>query len=56
MGSRQTPTNTLYQQCAASYRETGIQAPDRTMKQEGLVSNDTTAQFKPQKDACNESK
>ena len=28
----------------------------RIMKQEGLVSNDTTAQFKPQKDTCNESK
>lgn len=28
----------------------------RIMKQEGLVSNYTTAQFKPQKDACNESK
>ena len=26
------------------------------MKQEGLVSNYTTAQFKPQKGACNESK
>ena len=28
----------------------------RIMKQEGLVSNYTTAQFKPQKDTCNESK
>ena len=28
----------------------------RIMKQEGLVSNDTTAQFKPHKDTCNESK
>ena len=28
----------------------------RIMKQEGLVSNDTTTQFKPQKDTCNESK
>ena len=28
----------------------------RIMKQEGLVSNFTTAQFKPQKDNCNESK
>lgn len=28
----------------------------RIMKQEGLVSNYTTAQFKPQKDRCNESK
>lgn len=28
----------------------------RIMKQEGLVSNYTTAQFKPQKDICNESK
>ena len=28
----------------------------RIMKQEGLVSNYTTAQFKPHKDACNESK
>ena len=28
----------------------------RIMKQEGLVSNYTTAQFKPQKDNCNESK
>ena len=28
----------------------------RIMKQEGLVSNDTTAQFKPHKDICNESK
>lgn len=27
----------------------------RIMKQEGLVSNYTTAQFKPQKDTCNES-
>ena len=27
----------------------------RIMKQEGLVSNYTTAQFKPQKNACNES-
>ena len=26
------------------------------MKQEGLVSSYTTAQFKPQKDRCNESK
>lgn len=26
------------------------------MKQEGLVSNYTTAQFHPQKDTCNESK
>ena len=28
----------------------------RIMKREGLVSNYTTAQFKPQKDTCNESK
>ena len=28
----------------------------RIMKQEGLVSSYTTAQFKPQKDRCNESK
>ena len=28
----------------------------RIMKQEGLVSNYTTTQFKPQKDTCNESK
>lgn len=28
----------------------------KIMKQEGLVSNYTTAQFKPQKDTCNESK
>jgi transposase InsO family protein len=28
----------------------------RIMKEEGLVSNYTTAQFKPQKDTCNESK
>ena len=28
----------------------------RIMKQEGLVSNYTTAQFHPQKDTCNESK
>ena len=28
----------------------------RIMKQEGLVSNYTTAQFKPRKDTCNESK
>ncbi|MBE5967431.1 MAG: IS3 family transposase [Lachnospiraceae bacterium] len=28
----------------------------RIMKQEGLVSNYTTAQFRPQKDTCNESK
>ncbi len=28
----------------------------RIMKQEGLVSNYTTAQFKPQKNTCNESK
>lgn len=28
----------------------------RIMKQEGLVSNYTTAQFKPQKDTCSESK
>ena len=28
----------------------------RIMKQEGLVSNYTTAQFQPQKDTCNESK
>lgn len=28
----------------------------RIMKQKGLVSNYTTAQFKPQKDTCNESK
>ena len=28
----------------------------RIMKQEGIVSNYTTAQFKPQRDACNESK
>lgn len=27
----------------------------RTMKQEGLVSNYTTTQFKPHKDTCNES-
>lgn len=26
------------------------------MKQEGLVSSYTTAQFRPQKDTCNESK
>ena len=34
-----------------SRRRTG-----RTMKQEGLVSNYATAQFKPQKDTCNEPK
>ena len=28
----------------------------RIMKQEGLISSYTTAQFKPQKDRCNESK
>ncbi len=28
----------------------------RIMKQEGLISNYTTAQFKPQKNTCNESK
>ena len=28
----------------------------RILKQEGLVSNYTTAQFKPRKDTCNESK
>lgn len=28
----------------------------RIMKQEGLVSTYTTAQFRPQKDTCNESK
>ena len=28
----------------------------RIMKQEGLVSNYTTVQFRPQKDTCNESK
>lgn len=28
----------------------------RIMKQEGLVSTYTTAQFKPQKDRCNEAK
>ena len=28
----------------------------RIMKREGLVFNYTTAQFKPQKDTCNESK
>ena len=28
----------------------------RIMKQQGLVSNYTTAQFKPHKDTCNESK
>ena len=41
-------------------RETGKQVSrrrvGRIMKQEGLVSNYTTAQFKPQKDTCNESK
>ncbi len=37
-------------------KQVSIRRIGRIMKQEGLVSNYTTAQFKPHKDTCNESK
>ena len=50
-GTRKIKKELEYQGKQVSRRRIG-----RIMKQNGLVSNDTTAQFKPQKSTCNEAK
>ena len=50
-GTRKIKVKLKERNIIASRRRIG-----RIMKQEGLVSNYTTAQFRPQKDTCNESK
>ena len=50
-GTRKIKSDLKDRNLIASRRRIG-----RIMKQEGLVSNYTTAQFRPQKDTCNESK
>ncbi len=50
-GTRKIKSDLKDRNIVASRRRIG-----RIMKQEGLVSSYTTAQFRPQKDTCNESK
>lgn len=49
-------TRKIKQELKALGKQISRRRIGRIMKQEGLVSNYTTAQFKPQKDTCNESK
>lgn len=49
-------TRKIKKELAKTGKQVSRRRIGRIMKREGLVSNYTTAQFKPQKDACNESK
>lgn len=49
-------TRKIKKELMAAGKQVSRRRIGRIMKQEGLVSNYTTAQFKPQKDTCSESK
>lgn len=61
VSSMRAVTITVHAKSKKSCKRMGNRCPfgrriGRIMRREGLVSNYTTAQFKPQKDRCNESK